>query len=91
LGKVLESALGKDRVETVEPLMVSEDFSYFTAQGIPSYYLWLGGAEPQKFAEAKSSGIPLPSNHLPLFAPDLDPALHTGIAAEVVMLRNLLN
>jgi hypothetical protein len=51
----------------------------------------LGGAEPQKFAEAKSSGIPLSSNHSPLFAPDLDPALHTRIAAEVVMLRNLLN
>ena len=91
LGKVLESALGKDRVEAVEPLMVSEDFSYFTAQGIPSFYLWLGGAEPQKFAEAKASGVSMPSNHSPLFAPDLDPTLHTGIAAEVVMLRNLLN
>jgi hypothetical protein len=26
-----------------------------------------------------------------LFAPDLDPALHTGIAAEVAVLRDLLN
>jgi hypothetical protein len=33
----------------------------------------------------------LPSNHSPLFAPDLGPALHTGIAAEVAVLRNLLN
>jgi hypothetical protein len=32
----------------------------------------------------------LPSNHSPLFAPDADPALHTGIAAEVAVLRNLL-
>jgi len=32
----------------------------------------------------------LPSNHSPLFAPDVDPALHTGIAAEVAVLRNLL-
>jgi hypothetical protein len=26
-----------------------------------------------------------------LFAPNLDPALHTGIAAEVAVLRDLLN
>jgi amidohydrolase len=87
----LESALGKERVEPGEPILASEDFSYFTAQGIPSYYFWLGGAEPSKFAEAKSSGVAMPSNHSPLFAPDLDPALHTGIEAEVAVLRNLLN
>jgi hypothetical protein len=33
----------------------------------------------------------LPSNHSPFFAPDVDPSLHTGIAAEVAVLRNLLN
>jgi hypothetical protein len=27
----------------------------------------------------------------PLFAPDVDPALHTGITAEVAVLRDLLN
>jgi len=32
----------------------------------------------------------LPSNHSPLFAPDVDPALHAGITAEVAVLRNLL-
>ena len=91
LGRVLESALGKDRVEVGEPILASEDFSYFTAQGIPSYYFWLGGADPQKYTEAKSGGAMLPSNHSPLFAPDVDPAIHTGIAAEVAVLRNLLN
>jgi hypothetical protein len=33
----------------------------------------------------------LPSNHSPLFTPDVDPSLHAGIAAEVAVLRNLLN
>ena len=47
--------------------------------------------DPQAFAEAKASGKPLPSNHSPFFAPDVDPALHTGIEAEVAVLRNLLN
>jgi hypothetical protein len=28
-------------------------------------------------------------NHSPLFAPDVDPAMHTGIEAELAMLRDL--
>jgi hippurate hydrolase len=87
---VLESALGKDNVTTDEPHTGSEDFSYFVEQGIPGFYFNLGGADPEKFAQAKATGTMLPSNHSPLFAPDVDPALHTGIAAEVAVLRNLL-
>ena len=70
--------------------MGSEDFSYFIAQGVPSFFFGLGGADPQKYAQAKAAGENLPSNHSSLFAPDLDPALRTGIAAEVAVLRNLL-
>ena len=88
---VLESALGKDNVVVEGPGMASEDFSLFTAQGIPSFYFGLGGAEPGKYAAAKAAGANLPSNHSALFAPDVDPTLRTGIAAEVAVLRNLLN
>jgi amidohydrolase len=88
---ILESALGKSNVLTVDPLMVSEDYAYFVEQGIPSFYFGLGGADPQKYAEAKTAGTKLPFNHSPLFAPDVDPALRTGIVAEVAVLRNLLN
>jgi amidohydrolase len=87
----LEAALGKDKVVTGEPITPSEDFSYFIEQGVPSFYFSLGGADPEKYAEAKASGTHLPSNHSPLFAPDVDPALHAGIIAEVAVLRNLLN
>ena len=87
----LEAALGKDNVVTAEPITPSEDFSYFLAQGVPGFYFSLGGADPEKFAEAKASGTHLPSNHSPFFAPDVDPALRAGIAAEVAVLRNLLN
>jgi metal-dependent amidase/aminoacylase/carboxypeptidase family protein len=72
-------------------LLASEDFSYFVEQGGPGFYFSLGGADPEKFAEAKASGVSLPSNHSPLFAPDVDPALHTAIEAEVAVLRNLLS
>jgi amidohydrolase len=88
---VLESALGKENVVTQEPITPSEDFAFFVEQGIPGFYFSLGGADPEKFAQAKASGVMLPSNHSPLFAPDVDPTLHTGIAAEVAVLRNLLN
>ncbi len=87
----LEDALGKKNVITEGPISPSEDFSYFVAQGVPGFYFSLGGANPEKYAEAKASGTRLPSNHSPLFAPDVDPALHAGIAAEVAVLRNLLN
>ncbi len=90
LKETLESALGKDNVVFAEPTMPSDDFSYFTEQGIPSVFFILGGADPQKFAEAAANGEALPSNHSPFFAPDVDPALHTAIAAEVAMLRDLL-
>src|SRR6266567_4289586 len=87
----LEAVLGKDNVVTEEPHTASEDFSYFIEQGIPGFYFSLGGANPEKYREAKAAGTTLPSNHSALFAPDVDPALHTGITAEVAVLRNLLN
>jgi amidohydrolase len=87
----LEAALGKGNVVTGPLITGSEDFSVFVAQGIPGFYFALGGADPEKFAEARASGIPLPSNHSPLFAPDVDPALHAAIAGEVSVLRTLLN
>ncbi|HUD66821.1 MAG TPA: amidohydrolase [Candidatus Sulfotelmatobacter sp.] len=91
LREPLEAALGKDKIVTGEPITPSEDFSYFVKQGVPGFYFSLGGADPEKLAQARAAGTRLPSNHSPLFAPDVDPALHTGITAEVAVLRNLLN
>jgi hippurate hydrolase len=91
LTAVLEAALGKSNVEELPLNMGSEDFSYFVEQGVPGFYFALGGAEPEKYAQAKAAGQNLPSNHSSLFAPDVQPALVTGITAEVAVLRNLLN
>ena len=86
----LEAALGKENVITTDPIMPSEDYSEFVKNGVPSLYFSLGGADPQKLAEATSAGTTLPSNHSPFFAPDVEPALKGGIQAEVAVLRNLL-
>jgi hippurate hydrolase len=90
LSAVLESKLGKNNVVPQGPLTGSEDFSAFVAQGIPGFYWSLGGADPRKLEEAHASGASLPSNHSSLFAPDVDPALHTAIASEVAVLRDLM-
>lgn len=90
LQAVLENTLGKNNVTVEDSIMTSEDYSVFVEQGVPSFYFMLGAANPQKYAEAKASGKDLPTNHSPLFAPDIDPALHTGITAEVTLLRDLL-
>lgn len=87
----LEAALGKENVIATEPIAPSEDYSYFIKEGVPSLYFSLGGADPQKYAESKDAGMMLPSNHSPFFTPDVEPALRTGIQAEVAVLRNLLN
>ena len=91
LRAVLEKAIGKTNVISAEPGSASEDFSEFVEQGIPGFYLSIGGADPEKYAQAQATGIALPSNHSSLFAPDVDPALHTAISAEVAELRDLLN
>jgi amidohydrolase len=90
LRTALEGSLGKSNVVKQEPIPASEDFSAFVEQGIPGFYLSLGGADPEKYAQAQATGVALPSNHSPLFAPDVEPALHTAITAEVTMLRDLL-
>ncbi|HEY3768648.1 MAG TPA: amidohydrolase [Candidatus Angelobacter sp.] len=90
LAATLEGVLGKGTVVTEEPIMTSEDYSYFVDQGIPSFYFTLGVADPQKLAEAKAAGGQLPSNHSPLFAPVPEPSIKTGITAEVAILRDLL-
>jgi hippurate hydrolase len=87
---VLESVVGKGNVVNEEPLMTSEDWAVYVEQGVPGFYFTLGVADPQKLAAAHARHTELPSNHSPLFAPVYQPALHTGIAAEVAVLRDLL-
>jgi len=83
----LAATLGKDNVLVAEQITGSEDFSYFTKEGVPGVYMSLGGAEPGAWAKAKATATTLPSNHSPLFAPDVVPALQMGIAVEVAAIR----
>ena len=88
--QVLIQALGADNVVKEPPIMASEDYSVFVEAGVPSFYFWLGVADPVKFKEAQASGNQLPSNHSPFFAPDMEPSLKTAVKAELAVLQNLL-
>jgi metal-dependent amidase/aminoacylase/carboxypeptidase family protein len=90
LAATLETALGKSNEVVRPPTIVSEDYSVFVEEGVPSFYFGLGVADPEKLKQAKAAGKELPSNHSPLFAPVAEPALRTGITAEVAVLRDLL-
>ncbi|MBG6190735.1 hippurate hydrolase [Arthrobacter sp. CAN_A212] len=76
--KEFHLTLGEGSVNEVPPVMGSEDFGLFaTAIGVPSVY-WMFGAYSQERLDADT---PLPGNHSPHFAPDIEPTLTTGVRA----------
>ena len=78
---------GSGRVREAKPTSASEDFGVFgAAWQTPSVFWFVGGTDPERYAEAKRAGRvrEIPTNHNPGFAPVLHPTLATGIAAMVV-------
>lgn len=87
----LVTALGKEHVLDATAVMASEDVGRFTLDGaIPGVMIWLGAADPAQLAESRISGVPLPSPHSALFAPDYKPAIPTGVTAMAAMAISLL-
>jgi hippurate hydrolase len=85
------ATLGKDRVADAQAIMASEDVGLFTLDGkIPGTMYWLGAAEPGKLAESRKTGVPLPSPHSALFAPDYAPAITTGVTTMSAVAMDLL-
>lgn len=87
----LTSVLGKDSVVQGKPIMASDDFAEYRRAGVPIVMLSLGAANPAKFQEAQKTGVPLPSPHSSLFAPDEEPSLKTGILVETSAVLELLS
>ena len=84
-------ALGNDRVLDAHAIMGSEDVGLFTLEGkIPGAMYWLGAADPDKLAQSRKTGVPLPSPHSPLFAPVYAPAITSGVTAMTAIALDLL-
>jgi len=76
-----------DRVKDTQPTTASEDFGSFgTGWQVPSVFWFVGGTDPETYADAKKSGTiaELPTNHNPRFAPVIHPTLEAGVEAMVV-------
>jgi amidohydrolase len=82
--------LGPQQVRDTPPEMVSEDFSEFQRAGVPTLMLRVGAVERSKYDAAMKTGAALPSLHSALFIPDREPTIKAAVAAEVIMLRELM-
>ena len=73
--------LGAENVNEAPPVMGGEDFSQYgrTDDKIPSLIYWIGAVEPQRWEQAQTSALALPSLHSPFFAPDYEATLKTGV------------
>ena len=92
VAQALASALGKENVVKGLPIMASEDFGEFGGADhkIPLCDFSLGAVNPAKFAEAQRTGAKLPGLHSPLWAPDSEPTLRTGVKAMTSVVLNLM-
>lgn len=83
--------LGANNVVAARPIMGAEDFGEFgKAASIPSAMLSLGAVEPNRFRTAQASGEQLPNPHSPLFAPDKERSIRTGVEALVLATLEVL-
>ena len=92
LGGVFTEWLGADRVKRTPPITGAEDFTFYgrTAEKVPTCLWWVGGTAPEKFAESKRTGVPVPSNHNPTFAPVPEPTLKAAVTSMTAAVLDLL-
>ena len=92
LAAVLRAELGEANVELSKPVMGGEDFARFsrTEERIPSFYFWLGAADPEAYAAAKAEGRSLPATHSPFFLPSYERTLQTGVRTMTAAALELL-
>jgi hippurate hydrolase len=90
IGEAL-SAANFAEVEDYAPVMAAEDFGEFgRAAKAPSVLFWVGGVPRARWNEASGDPAQLPSLHSPLWAPDHNPTVKSGVSALVVAALELL-
>jgi len=86
---ILEKTLGKKALLPGERATVSEDFSYFSQEGVPALMLFLGSVKESRLKSLQKKGE-LPSLHSAFYYPDALETLETGIAAFSALAEGLL-
>lgn len=90
IAKTFRRVLGDTHVEQVEASMGGEDFSMYGKAGVPIFMFSLGTTEPARIASFRRLQQDPPSLHSPLFYPDAEPTLQTGVTAMASALLDLL-
>ncbi len=85
--RALRSHFGAEQVVQVPPMTPSEDFPYFTQEGVPSFFYDFGVINAEQF---RATNGQVPYNHSPQFAPDREPSLKLGMEAFTVSALELL-
>ncbi len=87
--KKFNHAFGDDKVVPVDPSMGGEDFSRYGIAGVPIFMYRLGSVDAKRLARYEQLGQEPPSLHSPLFYPDAEDCLETGVNATVLALLEL--
>jgi amidohydrolase len=86
----LRKTLGEARIRPGVRLMAAEDFSLYGKAGVPILMTWVGATPPEKLDQARRDGTSVPGLHSPLFAPDPEPTITTGVEVLVSAAREIL-
>jgi len=78
---VFRRVFGEDRVVPSEPSMGGEDFSRYGLAGVPIFMFRVGSVDEKRLAGYERIGQPPPSLHSPIYYPDPEPTLATGVEA----------
>jgi hippurate hydrolase len=87
---VFEKQFGKQNVVPAEPSMGGEDFSQYGLAGVPIFMFRLGAVDAPRLKRFEMLGQQPPSLHSPLFYPDAEQAIETGVTAMSVAVLELL-
>lgn len=79
LAPVFRKAIGEANLVPTEPVMGGEDFSRYGREGVPIHMFRLGSVEKRRLDRWKELGQTPPSLHSPLYFPDFDLTLITGV------------
>jgi hippurate hydrolase len=90
LHAVFARELGQENVDTPEKELGAEDFSLYGRAGVPICMFRLGTIEPARLARMQQLGQEPPSLHSPLYYPDAEQSLITGIHTTVAAALELL-
>ncbi|MBZ5553415.1 MAG: amidohydrolase [Acidobacteriia bacterium] len=92
LAETFRKVLGSENVVKLAPIMASEDFGRFGLEGrqIPTCMFTLGAVDPERVAQSRRTGTPLPSLHSSLFAPLPEPTIRTGVKAMTAAVLELM-